>query len=496
MRCQKIIGASLALWLVGTYPAFGEAPDAVTPDARLRGITCPWNMPPGEEIYCGLFKVPLSRSTDTGRTIEIFFALVPSLSEDPTDDPVLLINGGPGSAWENPTPAALRDLSAIRTGRYLILADQRGTARGNPNLSCDDFTKSESTEAAYQPILRCIEAWRRKGIDPSYFTSTETAADFKELRIALKVPRWHIYGSSYGTVVAQLLMRTDKAGTGRVILDSAASVEPVRLSRRVMGYRLNLIQRAGHDCWTQEHCGRAYRDVFESFRTAFVALEKSPVSLERNPSRWYSGREFVHHILDLIEEPGGLRHLPFRIDEIAKHVSGEKRLDDYVFYRRAIQMPREDFGRSDERGSAAVYWAAMCVEQWSPEVASDWRHGNEDGPIPLRYFFRMNPDALDQICKEFRFSPLEGPYLDNKSSPILFLSGAYDVATPIESVREVASKYRDAEIVTFEHLTHGVAFESACSIFVLSAFLNEPDKPLDRGCLRFHEKPRFWVFRQ
>ena len=116
--------------------------------------------------------------------------------------------------------------------RDILVLSQRGTMFSEPALTCasiDDFARvalglrfySEATKRAH---LAATEACHRKltatGADLSAYNSTESAADFADLRKVLGYTAWNIYGTSYGSYLAQTIMRDHPDGIRSVVLDS------------------------------------------------------------------------------------------------------------------------------------------------------------------------------------------------------------------------------------------------------------------------------------
>ena len=58
------------------------------------------------------------------------------------------------------------------------------------------------------------------GADLIAYNSTESAADFADLRKALGYAAWNVYGTWYGSYLAQTLMREHPEGIRSVVLDS------------------------------------------------------------------------------------------------------------------------------------------------------------------------------------------------------------------------------------------------------------------------------------
>ena len=112
------------------------------------------------------------------------------------------------------------------------MVNERGTMFSEPTLTCaaeDNFARellglrfySEATKRAH---LAATEACHRElaatRLDLSAYNSTENAADIADLRKVLGLTTWNVYGLSYGSYLAQTLMRDHPEGIRSVVLDS------------------------------------------------------------------------------------------------------------------------------------------------------------------------------------------------------------------------------------------------------------------------------------
>jgi pimeloyl-ACP methyl ester carboxylesterase len=74
---------------------------------------------------------------------------------------------------------------------------------------------------AVRSHLAATEACQRDlaatGADLSAYNSTESAADFADLRKVLGIDVWNVYATSYGSYVAQTLMRDHPEGIGHKV---------------------------------------------------------------------------------------------------------------------------------------------------------------------------------------------------------------------------------------------------------------------------------------
>jgi pimeloyl-ACP methyl ester carboxylesterase len=160
----------------------------------------------GPDVDCGILTVPESRTDPDGPTIKLAVARLTAESPDPGRLPMVYLNGGPGSS----TIVILEHFrdKGINRDRDVIFVSQRGTFHADPMLSCAEYdgflAESVSTSmlapATAQRSLDAIQACHNrltaKGIDLSAFNSVENAADVADLRTAMGIDSWHVYGVS------------------------------------------------------------------------------------------------------------------------------------------------------------------------------------------------------------------------------------------------------------------------------------------------------------
>lgn len=177
----------------------------------------------GSDVVCGTLTVPENRSKADGRTITLTVARYPAQSADPDPEPMVYLHGGPGGTIL-PYGETLRKLG-INRDRDVILVSERGTLLADPHLGCPEFdevTEESKGVSSLDPALaaRSVDAVRvchdrlaAKGIDLTAYNTVENAADFADLRRAMGIESWHVYGVSYGTYVALQLIRDHPEGS-------------------------------------------------------------------------------------------------------------------------------------------------------------------------------------------------------------------------------------------------------------------------------------------
>src|SRR5262249_35762324 len=190
-------------------------------------------LPGAEELAkasCGYLVVPENRNRPTGRTIRLMVAKYSARSTEKRADPVVYLAGGPGDI----APLDVNGLIAADFIRdpHIYVVSQRGTMFSEPALTCasiDNFARellslrfySETTKRAHLAATEaCHSELAATGADLSVYNSTESAADFADLRKVFGYETWNVYGMSYGSYLAQTLMRDYPEGIRSVVLDS------------------------------------------------------------------------------------------------------------------------------------------------------------------------------------------------------------------------------------------------------------------------------------
>ena len=145
---------------------------------------------------------------------------------------------GPGGDALEIVPLVFADRFApFLADRDFIMFDQRGTGFSEPSLACPEtlelafetieleLTDEESRTLSLEALNECRDRLAADGIDFTAYNSAENAADVNDLRIAMGYEEWNLYGISYGTRLAQTVVRDYPEGIRSIILDSAYPIE-------------------------------------------------------------------------------------------------------------------------------------------------------------------------------------------------------------------------------------------------------------------------------
>jgi len=251
--------------------------------------------PPGEakaltslNAVCGTLTVPEKRSKPKEGAVQLPVAIVPSKTQPPAADPIVYMAGGPG-ANAIAQAQVLVDVG-LNQHRNLIIMNQRGVAYTVPNLACPEIDMAFA-EAVGLPYISpahetrhvaatkaCHDRLVAEGVDLSAFNTRENAADYADLRKALKIELWNVYGLSYGTDLALSLMRDHPEGIRSVIID--AVLPPSKVSLGWTWTNANeAIGNIFRACADQPACAARYGDLRTQFAAQVQKLQANPLTL-------------------------------------------------------------------------------------------------------------------------------------------------------------------------------------------------------------------------
>ena len=190
----------------------------------------------GADFECGYLTVPENRSAQDGRTIRLAVAAARATAPARLPDAIVYLTGGPGNS------ALASAAGLVEAGwnaeRDLVVLEQRGTLKSEPLLACPELdtyldgavgsppTSSDVAAQEAEALQACRDRIAAEGWDLAAYNTTENAADVADLRVALGIEEWNVYGVSYGTYVALELLRNQPEGIRAVVLDSSCRRRP------------------------------------------------------------------------------------------------------------------------------------------------------------------------------------------------------------------------------------------------------------------------------
>jgi pimeloyl-ACP methyl ester carboxylesterase len=437
------------------------------------------------DYACGHLTVPLDPSGGGPGTI----TLAIRRHRAPVGDPktaVIALAGGPGQAALPLAEDFASVLGPIVSTRDLIVFDQRGTGLSR-RVSCHRFGRISQASDPGPAVARCAA---EIGPSRSDYTTADSVADIEAIRAAGGYERLVLYGTSYGTKLAEQYAQAYPNRVEALVLDSVVPPNgPDPLNRATFA----AVPRILRQLCAADGCAQITRNP-----TANLARLVARIGSRRLHGRWIDGFGRGHRIAitaeDLIEvllegdlEPTLRAEFPAAILAAARgDTAALARLLERAGNEEGEEGPGEGF-------DVPLYYATSCEEELFPwnraagprarlaEAAADIRALL---PRSLAPFGRADVLGISDI-PSCAFWPYASPAPAVDASPFpavptLILSGADDLRTPTANAREVAAEIPGSHLLLVPDVGHSVlgSDPSGCSQHALQAlFANKPIKP-------------------
>lgn len=466
-------------------PRFESASCPTVAPFTTKGLPTP---PELATSKCGWLFVPESRAKANGPTIRLAVVIVPSVRQPAAPDPVVHLAGGPGGS----SLIELQSLTAagVNRERDLILMSQRGTLFADPELTCPDldgvFARSielpldspANHEAHRAGFVACRDRLARRGVDFGAYDTVESAADFADLRRALGIAQWNVFGVSYGTYLAQTLMYQHPEGIRTVTLDSVEPLVEADMATTAARNAREAFDNLFGACAAQPSCAARYPDLEATFTRLVNALEAAPLASGYAPSPGdplvrvvLDGGAIVNGIIDTSFHTGEFAQVPAWIDRLAR--------GDGADFARARGAPLLIPPGILAYGMAtSMVCSGYFVEDSDASVLAQGKRSFPRYPDSVLSPALHFTDALSD-CRIFGVpaTPKELRTPRQSAIPTLLLSGTFDAVTPPGTAVTAAETLSRATVLAFAGVGHAVVQSSPCAAEVFASFLDDPGAP-------------------
>jgi pimeloyl-ACP methyl ester carboxylesterase len=462
---------------------------------------CPFRVPAGATVACGFVIVPEDRSGDPDDTVRLAVATYRSIAETPAPDPVIYLQGGPGggslewsAGWYNSF------VKPVLETRDFVFFDQRGTGLSEPDLDCwevklrvmqdfqEGFPEEIDVNRYIRTLMTCRDRLRMSGANLAAYTSTDSAADVRDIAVALGYEQVNLYGISYGTRLAQAVMRDHPEIVRSVVLDS---VVPIDVSVYAEVSNDTALQVLFDGCKADPACNAAYPDLEAVFYDLVAQLGAEPIMVEvSNPLGEetfrvpVNGALFTTAAVEALNSTYTIALVPQAIYQV--------RDGNYENLAYALLIPLAAY----DTLSLGMMISVECHE----------------------YVYTSTPEALDELIANFHltealgimslsggdvfavcdawgaapFDPRDGRPLVS-DIPTLILAGEYDPTTPPLFGRRVGDTLSSSYYFEFPGHGHAPSAGNRCALGIALAFLDDPTAEPGGACIAEMEGPRFSV---
>lgn len=461
--------ALLTTGLAAAAPTFREAP-----------------CPPGGPVpadRCGFVRVPEKHAAPDGKHIELFVAVKRASAPTRQADPIFYLEGGPGA----PGSGTAGVLGTIFPERDVIGIDQRGTGASLPSLRCPEVdalmaredlqSNAAISEAFTDALLACGEALKKSGVDLTAYRASESALDVDLVRQALGYDRINLYGASYGTRLAQEVMRRRPGILRSVVLDSVipTNVDRVAATPRAIDESLRRVFAA---CAADQACSTRYPALPEMYRQTFDKLTRTPLDVRvKGTSGRLNGQGLQSLMLGSLYFAPGIAELPALV--VAAR-DGNASVIEASFAAKFAEML-----------GGSLAWGAFYTHECPGEVAfssratleaayatfPQWREGL--GLVP-----GIASTSIFDVCRAWGLTAPGAGENDpvRADVPTLLLAGEFDPVTPPAWLDAASQTLTNAQAIVVTGQAHGAGLTSTCGALSARAFLADPTRKVDASC--------------
>jgi len=490
-----VLVASLSV--LATVPA-SAGPVATTPHARkytpiYEPGPCAAGVPDNPRVECGVLTVPENRDRPKGAQVHLPVATVRSQAGEKAPDPIVHLVGGPGG----PAFPVINLVLATDLGgsRDVIVLSERGVATSTPNLDCPEL--ADATWARYatadpaaveqrvyiDAVRACHERLEATGVDLNSYNTITNAADVADLRIALGIKEWNLWGVSYGTTLAQQVLRDHPEGVRSVVLDSTVPPSKGHGGTEAVRRAMNTIHQLLAGCAGSPACADAHPTLANDLKDAVTTLDADPYQSVVTDPDTGTQRPIAITGRDVTSGLAALPTLPSLIPQFPQLVSQFK-AGQYGFINPlATTLIAGSYSASD-----GMFLSVSCADRAHIDVHAG-----------LRKLVAAHPEyeaigTSGDDCRPWRVRPVPPSFNQpvTSSIPTLVLAGEWDPTTPPKPAREATKNLTRSFFVEFPGLTHGVVrSNNPCPQSIFRGFLESPTQRPDTSCVQEMPEPQW-----
>jgi pimeloyl-ACP methyl ester carboxylesterase len=499
-----------ALVLLVASPIVARAAEGPASVPRFESAPCPKLQ--GVEWLthadCGYLVVPEDRSKLNGRTIRLLVAKHSAQSPEKRPDPILYLEGGPGDI----APLEIDQIIAANFIRFrdIWVVSQRGTWFSTPALTCaatNNFARellgmrfySDATKRAHSAATgACHRELTATRAELSAYNSSESAADLADLRKVLGIAEWNVYANSYGTYLAQTLMRDHPEGIRSVVLDSVLPTTytiPANWWNARYGFK-NIFDA----CTAEAACNAAHPHLEKTFTQLVNKLEAEPMTTTVSDPLTskvikvvLDGGALIDWLRNQTYTVPTLQAVPERITGLA---AGRRDAVAAIAKDRAGRAPPYRPG-VPVLGDGLAF-GVTCREDYPfatpQDLAAAGREAFPSYPVSIQREGIGGWAYVNEDCHNLWRVPSAPKSMHEpvvSSIPTLLISGTFDTLTSLAGAQAAAAHLSRATIISIAGVGHTVSPWSRCAQAVIVSFYTAPDRAPNTSCVGALKPARF-----
>lgn len=499
--------------------ALVAAQDDATPDASagagaeptVQSVECPFDatakefpkdLKEGENVACGGLQVPMDHSDPGGTQIALFLVAIASTSDTPAPEPIVMLAGGPGQGgslllplFSADVPAPAVSYAPLLKDHNVILVDQRGTGFSEPSLACPaEIELAQGTPVATPAggnivdqgaslFADCDEALTDEGVNLNDFSTEQSAADLESLRLAVGADKLNLFGTSYGTWLAQQFALDFPDSVNNMVLGSPVPLEEYLFSGQLIGFN-GALDEVFAGCAADTQCNQAFPDLDTQFSGAVAKLAGKPLNVPvEDPSTGKKTETPLDANTFLLLTYQMTFIGPF-VPYVSPFIAAVNGGDGELAGQIASIVPTGGGGTTQ-----GLFFAVICQDE-APfsTLDKDLAAAREAGVRPelLEAGPVVQTATMYEVCADWKI-PASDPVANEpviSDVPSLIITGTFDPITPPSYGEVLAGDLSNSTLVNIPIAGHDpVTTSGECPISIVVAFESDPAVELDTSCV-------------
>lgn len=459
------------------------------PAQNMTRVECPFEIPEGQKVTCGTLKVPSDSSSGMIEEVDLLVTRYESESPAPEPDPILFLGYSPGVSRFFMSRGIFSSFIEKRDILFFYRPGSSGTEDETGAGSVVDcpalndltlnFLQQLQTTRDYMNTI--LEAQRdckvlvdQAAISLAGTSASQTANDAMLVRQSLGYKQVNLYASGDSTLAVLMLMEQNPDAVRSAIM---TSFYPPMAAVDLESSYSQALQRLFEDCGADEACNEAYPDLDRKFQEDIDQLNREPLVIEvKHPVKpdmikvYIDGERFIYFMRDMLGSGNSLPRIPAVIEDIYTG-KGYKLTADV---QNSLM-----FSAFQQQGEMPL---SACMERWAANSIADSPAAGLNPEVQAA--LKTDYDLQVQICSiwtQEEFTPAEVKAITS-SLPVLVLHGAYDARYGPDQVEAWMKGFKNGQLVVLKG--QGGRFGGgSCVSGIVSAFLENPDREVDRACV-------------
>jgi len=429
--------------------------------------------------HCGNYRVWEDRTLKRGRQITISITVLNALASPHKPDALFTLQGGPGDAPSFNARFYGRVFAEIRKTRDIVLVDLRGTGKSGallcPELGLPDSSGILDADILSVAALRNCRTRLEKQTDLTQYTTEIAVDDLDEVRRALGYEQINLYGTSYGSRVAQVYMQRHPSALRTVTLKGVvppSMASPENHARASEEAWQDLVKR----CQADTQCAQNFPNLDADFRSLLDNLQKTPpvIAVPASDGRGETKLNltrglFAEAFRNFLYSPEASARAPALLKTLA---TGDQKLLGETSLNARLLL-------GGERLAAGFFLSVSCTEDvpFLPKNLAALTANTFAGD----YRLRQQIDAC-RVWPSGKVSTKHGQ-LTRSTVPTLLISGEFDPVTPPSGGEEVLRGLSKGLHVVVKNNGHPIGTAAKCIESMMASFIEKGSTAaLDTSC--------------